>query len=408
MSTDADLSDEISDAELRAACRELAEDAPELAPLLAALPARGSAAVLPSARTSAVPRPHRRVLAAVGAAAAVAALAAGLVALLPGGDGGRPGTPSGASAPTWAHPCAATGRPELADVTMRPVAGVAGTSIETSACSGVATRRIQSDRQVQLGMIAVFARGVFDPELLAGSRPVSGSGINAYSAAIRADRLHEGLPNVSFACLFNRPKGSASASTTTSGGLLTCKYNVLAWEYAPGSWALFVTTRVSEKQTIQRQLQIAAGVDAARPTPVRIPVRFDRLPAGLRTVAVHVDRAVSGRLDDIAVDFGRSGQPGCPADAACERSAQIVLEPRSTAPRLVGTQVRINGRIAYVYRGAGRPYFTLQLWTKPWHVLVGGSRASSDHQRIEIAAHARYARTTSPATWFDLRDALPA
>src|SRR5206468_11000795 len=109
----------------------------------------------------------------------------------------------------------------------------------------------------------------------------------------------------------------------------------------------------------------------------------------------------------IAVDFGRSGQPGCPARAACERIAQIVLHPQSTVPHLTGTKVRVNGQIAYLYRGTRRPYFTLQLWRKPWHVDVGGSRTSSDQQRIEIAAHARYARSTSPTAWFDTRDALP-
>jgi hypothetical protein len=402
MSTDADLSDEIPDAVLRAACRELAEDAPELAPLLAALPPRGSAAASPSVRTTAAPRPHRRVLAAFGAAAVVAAVAAGLVALLPGGHGGRPVTPSGAAAPTWAHPCVATGRP-FADVTMRPVAGVASTSMETSACSGVATRRIQSDRQTQLGTVAVFAQGVFDTDLLAGSRPVSGSGINAYAATVRADKLFAGLPNVGYGCYSTR-QGSASVSTTASVEAVRCPYHVLGWEYAPESWALFIT---ADNQTIPRQLQIAAGVDATRPTPVRIPVRFDRLPAGLRAVAVHVDRTASGNLDDIAVDFGRSGQPGCPASTACERVAQIVLDPRSTVPHLAGTTVRVNGQIAYLYPGTRRPYFTLELWRKPWHVAVGGSPTSSDNQRIEIAAHAQYARSTSPATWFDTHDALP-
>lgn len=397
-----------TDDELRQACRDLADEAPDVTRMVARLPVR-------------TPRQSRAArLAPACVAVAVVALTVCLAVFLPPSRQNAP-TPrptSGlAGGPTSEHPCDTVGRPDLTDVKVGSVAGLASFSSSTSSCSGYAERELDTPAGFGVGLVRQYRKGVFDTRLIEHARRVSGNGIDGYLGTATQRQLSPDQTPTTYVCteLVEPTSSDAHRSLQPVPGCKNQSPIFLAWQYAPDSWALVIDDRSPFGDTFfdakpaRDLLRVAAAVDTAHPAPVRVPVAFDQLPDPLRAVGVAVFRNRAGRLLNVVIELGAVGVHGCPRPKACT-IGEVGLSPRSHAPRLTGTPFAVQSRTAYLTdHGEDRPDITLELWTGRWLLLVAqtSDRPVDDDTLVAVARSASYARSTATATWFPAEDALP-
>lgn len=383
--------------DLRTAIDELAQDAPDVEHVLAA-----------------VTRPHRRrMLAPLAVAAAVLAVAGG-VAVATADRGSSPGPATAAeSIASVAHPCATYGRPDLRTFSIGHVAGLADqqdSPAVVTGCSGYSARTVYAPNGRQVGQVTVYRAGVFDTSRLANVRAVHGHGIAGFSIppAPYVTKLGQG----DVKCVFYPPGSNTQSEVPRVLPVATICADTptLAWEYAPNAWATVTSSDDTTGKSIfgddptDKQLELAAAVDTKHPIPLRVPFAFGDLPADVRITNVYSYLSRSGKPVAVTVGFGITGRPGCPSDADCEQVGEVSLVPQRGNPSQHGEPVSINGYPAHLIdQGEVRPDIELTYQTGTWNVLVGeaADRRIPDSDLIAIARGLRYATsTTDQSTWF--------
>jgi hypothetical protein len=218
---------------------------------------------------------------------------------------------------------------------------------------------------------------------------------------------------------------------TADPGAAGFRLSTLAWEYAPGAWALTQQTpRLADlpgplptpvpARFLPTALAIAATVRPDLPrVPVRVPVRLAYVPDGLALTSVDgfVDGARqadgSGTLTFGSADAAAAG---C-ADAACLSRLEVQIHrQRHKFPieTYLGSTVRVgdvNGKVIDTEYADGRRQPTLTVFRGDWEITVSSDSHGEPVAVGELAAVARGARLppsgTDPATWYTPATAIP-
>jgi hypothetical protein len=384
-----------SETELRAACTELAAEAPSLEPLLDRVVASG--------RQRRGPSP--RLLLPIGATVAIVVTVAVLVSVTwrSGPNSTTATLPPAAANP--AGPCAAQATPHFEGVAIAAVPGLAGDDlINTSACSGRRTRTIYTTSGGLAGSLSLFAAGVFDKTLVAGAKHVSGHGISAYSVALPC------------------PDAPGPFSTSCAKPLS------LAWEYAPDAWATLTPDRndaadaMYGSDAVDKQLAIAAAVRPDQPAPMLAPFRLGDLPKQLRAIQAtsfpsSPDNSEYGR--GASIDVGLPGRgAGCITQSVCLPAVDIDVVnsiDTSIGDGWTGRHTSINGHDALLVdslptSGVPTPAGPrLIMAVGHWYLdmaAVDASAGITEDDLIRIAQGITFAPSTDSATWFTVDEAV--
>ncbi len=201
-------------------------------------------------------RKHLRPLAIASAAAAIAAVATVPVLVTRGSDSTP--TPPVESASSPAPTTVSTTRLPLADPSLAtlsfsitPVQGMTAFAWET----GVGFQRAFLTGQT-FPAVTVYPPGGWAPTRSAGARDASVGTKSGFFGPVRHD-------------------GPDAVALTGENPMVNG--NALAWQYAPGAWALVESV---EQMSLQQMRQIAAAVRFDTKRAVSVPANFSYLPAG--------------------------------------------------------------------------------------------------------------------------------
>jgi hypothetical protein len=253
------------------------------------------------------------------------------------------------------------------------------------------------DGFVPLAAVLVYPEGGFDASALAGARHVYVNGAAGLEANI--------------APLNDTVKWSvATVDDPAKPPLLT----TVAWQYAPGSWAVVAWRNSTDRGADGLALAVARTVRPGLEHTARVPFAVDYLPQavdrrwGLVYTGGHAATSVTFASASSAQDPAL--QTGPPDDAL---PISLSTDADLTAPSQPGdTKVTVNGR-----PGVYSPRLSALLVGCGTHcVLTVGygmldahlAGALTETELVKVAQHIRLAADPSdPATWFDASTAMP-
>jgi hypothetical protein len=172
----------------------------------------------------------------------------------------------------------------------------------------------------------------------------------------------------------------------------------VAWEYAPGSWAV-VTGTAAQFQSQAVELAIAGTVHPTSGEPVRLPFRLDHAPSGLS--ATHVGTRIDSPPVSASVGFGSPTAvtvdamyvPGQPVDTALADGERRTIAGHPAA------MMTLSGA------GSNDGHRLVIVWND-WIVDVSGVGSVTTEELITTAEGLTLADKDDPATWFPATDAL--
>jgi hypothetical protein len=275
-----------------------------------------------------------------------------------------------------------------------------------SACAGMHTV-FYSDGHEGGASLLLYQPGALDPAPLRGDRQVR---VGAHTAYLGAHPDHLGTD----------PERAGFRLST------------LAWEYAPGAWAVTQEApRPPANPTspfpppvparfLPRALAIAATVRPDLPrVPLRVPVRLGYVPDGLALTSVEGVVDGTRRADGsglLSLGSADAAAAGCAEEACLSRLEVRIVRQRHKFPieSYVGRTVRagdVNGKVKYIEYGDGRRQPELTIFRGDWEVTVssvshGGPLSVGELARVAAAAQLP-ASGTDPATWYTPATAIP-
>jgi hypothetical protein len=213
---------------------------------------------------------------------------------------------------------------------------------------------------------------------------------------------------------------------TDPAGVVGFDLATLAWEYAPGRWAV--------AQEVPRSPAAVARPDTFLPTGLaiagtigpdlpevglRVPVRLGWLPDGLAlTAASGVPDGTARRTDgsgSLSLGSADAAAAGCREHRCLDRLDVQIGHRVHKFPltSYLGKTVQVGdtqGLLTYYDDEDGRHQPTVEIFRGDWEIQIssatrGPPPATAD--LIRIAAAAALPDSTDPATWFPLTSAVP-
>ncbi len=347
--------------DLRAALRQLADAAPEPAPLPG-----DQDELLPAAKRSR----HRSAAVRFGAPTLAGAMVAGVVAgvLTLNSGSHRAAQPGGPPTRTTAPVTVPAWLTETVfDVKARP-----GMTVGAPSADGASQQRYLSwdgfRTDSNQAIVRVWAPGRWIPSRPADAQDVTINGKPGFYGKITNQWMPSG------------------------GG----KMVGLAWQYAPGAWAAVMRTKSASKADL---IGLASAVRTGLHIPARVPFRLSNLPAG-------------GKLIRLGCSVGPYQSKGC--DLLFDypgRHGQVVLTVNAFAWTEGGTPTTIGGRPAWETKGtvavAGPGVSEAWTTTTTTDGTVVDTVLSKDELRSIMAGLTFASNVKDPTTWFDATTALP-
>jgi hypothetical protein len=347
--------------DLRAALRDLADAAPETAPLPG-----DHDELLPVQRSRRTSRAVRFGAPAL-AGAMVAGVVVGAVALSSGSH--RSAQPGTSPAPTSTSHLPQAGPMPLTE-TVFDVVGLPGATVGGTYADGVSQQRYLSFDAFQTDSnqadVQVWARGHWTPPRPAGAQDVTVNGKPGFYGRI----------------------------TVPKNGRVVA----LAWQYEPGAWAVVTWKPSSTKADL---IRIASAVRTGLHTPARLPFQLSSLPSGgtIAALTYYPGAGRQGATGGLTVRY-----PG--------RNGLLLISVSPVAWDLGGTPTTIGGRRAWesgavlAMAGPGVSEAILEPTTPDFS---GDSNTVLTKAELRsIAAGLTFApNVKDPATWFDASTALP-
>ena len=342
------------------------------------------------------PRRLRRwILPAIAGATVIAAVAAP-VAIGPRDPSSQ--VPSEASPPTPSSERTVPSPVQVPQVALtalsytfavRSIAGV----ISTASRTGPDYQRVEVDStagdRIPVGWILVYPAGGFRPDRPAGATDTRVAGRPGFAGLIP-------------------PDGPGMTRTSHGPGL-----NAVAWQYAPGAWAVVQSAGPPQSGvTAPTAQEIAEAVDFTSQHPVRLPAKIRYLTSGLTPRSITTTVQGPGRLTGI--DFA--------SDDRSRLGMSIEMETGDRNPGLGtahrrGSPIALDGFTGYYDKACGSIYLVgkgVYVAVTSTEHLDGECRAPAGTSVPSLATIEKVVRGLSfaadPAdtsTWFNAAEAIP-
>jgi hypothetical protein len=294
------------------------------------------------------------------------------------------------------------------DLTAPRLAAPPGLTVDplVSVCAGLHRTTFTDHRGGGVSLL-IFGPGALDPAPVRGDRQVR---VGAHTGYL----------------------GAHADSLTTDPRVTGFEVATLAWEYAPGAWALAQEQprqpggtvgaplpRPDPGKFLPTALAIAAAVRPELPgVQLRVPVRLGWLPDGVALTSVTGVRAGAARAGGTStLEFGSAdaAAAGCGKDG-CLRRLNVRTGHRVhkfPIDSYLGKVLQVGdtrGLLTYDDDEDGRHQPSVQIFRGDWEVTVSSDAGATPVPIAEltrIAAAVTFPTGTDPATWFPLAAALP-